>query len=48
MLPARVQIRAMRPLAEPSFVVDNPTNGHAHYVYLLRCATLPLLVPSAK
>src|SRR5450631_2302348 len=23
-------------LAEPSFVVVNPTNGHAHYVYLLR------------
>jgi hypothetical protein len=23
-------------LAEPSFVVANPTNGHAHYVYLLR------------
>jgi Replicase family len=23
-------------LAEPSFIVVNPTNGHAHYVYLLR------------
>ena len=23
-------------VAEPSFIVVNPTNGHAHYVYLLR------------
>ena len=23
-------------IAEPSFIVVNPTNGHAHYVYLLR------------
>jgi Replicase family len=23
-------------VAEPSFIVINPTNGHAHYVYLLR------------